>query len=132
MTDTAERQPVTIETDGGALELVLMVRKMERRHEPAPALLGGDRIGIEAEIEVATGDQKGPTYLLSRLTGEADWVIDAKFGANGFPHYSHGFGSRVTIPRGLPDEICDLLDSEARNRGMVRAIGRGTPLQLAG
>ncbi|MER7108856.1 hypothetical protein [Streptomyces sp. NPDC000229] len=133
MADRVERQQVTVETAGGALELVVMVRKVERRHEPAPALLGGDRIGIEAEIEVMErDDQKGPTYFVSRLTGETDWIIDAKFGANGFPHYSHGFGSRVTIARGLPDEICDVLDNEAKNRGMVRTIGRGTPLQLAG
>ncbi|MBV7674084.1 hypothetical protein STHAL_32065 [Streptomyces halstedii] len=126
------RQKVTVETTEGPTDFIVTVRQLEQRHESAPLLLGGDRTGLMAEIEIAAPDSlAGPTYFLSRLVGEADWIIDAKFSSNGFPLYSHGFGSRVTRARTLPDEICALLDGEAQKLTVARATGRSVPLELA-
>ncbi|HBF85145.1 MAG TPA: hypothetical protein DD420_36025 [Streptomyces sp.] len=128
----AVHQKVTVETSGGPNDFIVTVRQLEQRQETAPALLGGDRTGLMTELEIAApGAPAGPTYFLSRLVGETAWIIDAKFGPDGFPHYSHGFGSRVTLARTLPDEICALLDSEAQKLAATRAIGRDVPLELA-
>jgi hypothetical protein len=132
MSNPVERHQVTVEQNGRTFELTAEIRKMEKRHEPAPALLGGDRVGIEVEFAVTMpGDEKPTVFFLSRLVNEEDWIMDAKFGPNGFPHFSHGFGSRVTIPKGILDELADLLDHQAQELGLAAEIGRGVPLVLS-
>ncbi|MCX4523906.1 hypothetical protein OHA69_40680 [Streptomyces anulatus] len=122
--------PVTIEQDGDTHTLSITVGQIEQRTEPDG--FGGTRAGLEARIDLlAPGAEKPVVFFLSRLTGEPEWIIDAKFGPNGFPYFSHGFGSRVTVATTVIPEIADLLDDVARGRGIVRHIGRGVPLNLS-
>ncbi|WP_329046898.1 MULTISPECIES: hypothetical protein [unclassified Streptomyces] len=124
--------PVDIEIGGQTERYTLIITKLERRSEHCSELLGGDRTGLEAQVTVCQpGRDSGDTFFLSRLVGEEDWVIDAKFGANGFPHFSHGFGSRVTKLRSLLPEFTTPLDSAARERELARVIGRDLPLTLS-
>jgi hypothetical protein len=91
----------------------------------------GVRHGLSAQLEVTVAPAVGPrTYFLSRLVGESDWVVDALFASNGFPHFSHGFGARYLRLRGVAPELEDLLDQHARDHGLVQAIGRGVPVVL--
>jgi hypothetical protein len=54
------------------------------------------------------------TLHLSRLEGESAWVIDGYFGANSFPHWCHGFGSRCTrLQTPADDELVAALDAAA-------------------
>lgn len=127
----SERFPVTVEQDGATFTLTAMVPDIERRTEPGPDILGGDRIGLYARLDLVQGEEPRPTtYFMSRLVGEPEWVIDTKFGPNGFPHFSHGFGSRVTLLKTVLPELADLLDDLARDRGLAAHIGRGIPLDL--
>lgn len=116
--------PLAIEQDGSTFHITVAVPQMEQRHEAVSPLLGGDRTGLEAQLKLTQGDEpQETTFFLSRLVDEKAWIIDAKFGPNGFPHWSHGFGSRVTIPKGILPEIEDALDSIARERGLAEQIG---------
>ncbi|MCD9904262.1 hypothetical protein LUR56_37965 [Streptomyces sp. MT29] len=122
--------PVAVEQDGITHTLTITVGPVEKRTEPDG--FGGTRTGLEARLDLlAPGAEKPVTFFLSRLTDEPEWVIDAKFGPNGFPHFSHGFGSRVTVAKTVIPEIADLLDDVVRDRAIVAHIGRGIPLDLS-
>ncbi|MFD7972978.1 hypothetical protein [Streptomyces clavifer] len=128
-----DRITVDVEIDGTTHQFTLLLTELNKRTESYGALLGGDRTGLEAQVTVLEpGQDKGNTFFLSRLVGEGDWVIDAKFGPNSFPHWSHGFGARYTKLRGLLPEFGDVLDDAARERKLAAAIGRDVPLELAG
>ncbi|MFB8023569.1 hypothetical protein ACFC36_33905 [Streptomyces rubiginosohelvolus] len=130
MSDDSNTFNVTVDQDGSTHTLSVTVGKVAIRTEPDG--FGGSRTGLEARMDLlAPGAEKPVTYSLSRLTDEPEWVIDAKFGPNGFPHFSHGFGSRVTRARTVIPEVADLLDDVVRDRGVVRHIGRGVPLSLS-
>jgi hypothetical protein len=58
------------------------------------------------------------------------WVVDALFGPNGFPYFSHGFGARYLRLRGVAAELADLLDQHTRDHGLVRAIGHDVAVVL--
>ncbi|MFD8078989.1 hypothetical protein ACFV3E_40820 [Streptomyces sp. NPDC059718] len=116
--------------DGTTRTITVVVPVIEQRTEPRPDLLGGPVTGLYAEVHHVLDDGGHITFFMSRLVGEEVWVIDAKFGANSFPHFSHGFGSRVTIPSVLPDEVTDVLDLLAVTRSLAVAIGRDVPLEL--
>lgn len=129
--NTEQRHTVTFKQEGETLEAVATVKSIERREEQVSALLGGDRIGLEAHMLVLLGDAAKPvSYHLSMLVDETDWTIDAKFGANGFPHWSNGYGARYLRTRGLPVEFDDVLNTLAKERGLAERIGRDTPLVL--
>ena len=91
----------------------------------------GPVAGLDAHLHLTTDPQAKPQSLfLSRLTGEVRWTADAHFGANGFPFFSHGFGTRITRARVLSREIAALIDEEARRAGLVEAIDQTSPLAL--
>ncbi|MEU2462101.1 hypothetical protein ABZ604_31530 [Streptomyces sp. NPDC012473] len=132
MKDNITPVTVRVEIGGATHQFALTITTLEERFEACSELLGGDKKGLEAQVTVCQpGQDRGETFFLSRLVGEEDWVIDAKFGANGFPHFSHGFGSRVTKLKSLLPELTDPLDSAARQRGLAAAIGRDVPLTLS-
>jgi hypothetical protein len=58
------------------------------------------REGWFAAVDV--GDLK---FGFSRLDGEEDWTADSLIGPGSYPHFVHGFGSRVTIPRVAQAEV---------------------------
>ncbi|HEV7625703.1 MAG TPA: hypothetical protein VGO89_04340 [Streptomyces sp.] len=100
------------------------------RHEESGVF--GAMVGLEAVLHVVfPGYEKPNTYVLSRLVDESAWVLDARFGANGFPFFSHGFGSRCTVLSGVHKVLGALLDEAARKLGLVAAIGDDVPLVLA-
>lgn len=105
---------------------------VERRSEPSP--LAGVRLGLYAQLDVTVAPDTQPrsySYFLSRLVGETTWIIDALFGPNGYPHFIHGFGARYLQLRVLAVTLADLLDEQARDRGLVQTTGRDVPLILA-
>ena len=129
-TAPAEPVTVTVQVEEETVTFTLTVRSMAQREERD---FFGHKKGLEAQLEVTTGTGQRPTtFFLSRLAEETEWVIDAKFGANGFPHFSHGFGARCLRLRTPLPEICDVLDQVARDRGLVQQIGRDVPLILLG
>ncbi|QKV90377.1 hypothetical protein HUT19_41150 [Streptomyces sp. NA02950] len=123
---TPEPITVTVQHEGTAFTLTLTLHSMERRLDRGVL---GDVDGIEAHLKLASAASEKPsTLFLSRLAGEKQWVIDAKFGANGFPHFCHGFGARYLRCTAVVDEIGDVLDQAARDRGLAEQIGRDIPL----
>ncbi|MBV9026402.1 MAG: hypothetical protein JO362_22015 [Streptomycetaceae bacterium] len=121
LNDVDEERPLNSE---------MVVTALERREEAD--YFGGRRVGLYAAFKMALRAGGQPTsFGLSRLEGEPHWVIDDKFGANGFPHFCHGFGSRVTIPRTVREEIAEVLDNLARSSGLAAEIGADIPLILA-
>ncbi|MFD8118685.1 hypothetical protein [Streptomyces microflavus] len=122
--------PVAVELDGTTHTVSITVGPIEHRTEPDG--FGGSRTGLDVRMELLAPEAEKPvTFFLSRLKGEPEWVIDAKFGPNGMPHFCHGFGSRVTIAKTVIPEVADLLDDVARDRAVVAHIGRGVPLDLS-
>ncbi len=89
--------PVAVELDGTTHTVSITVGPIEHRTEPT----GSEAPGPDWSPHGAAGPRGGEavTFFLSRLKGEQEWVIDAKFGPNGMPHFCHGFGSRVTIAK---------------------------------
>lgn len=126
-------QPIVLAADEDGetpLTVAATVVCVERREEPD--FLGGSRVGLSAQLHITIPPDTRPhSYFLSRLIGESAWVIDALFGSNGYPHFSHGFGARYLRLRGIAPELEDLLDQNARDQGLVHAIGREVPLLLA-
>lgn len=56
----------------------------------------------------------GESLHLSRLDGNEGWVADAHFGANGYPYWCHGFGSRCTYLQVVnDDDLVAALDAAA-------------------
>ncbi|GAB3162125.1 hypothetical protein GCM10027258_80520 [Amycolatopsis stemonae] len=105
------------------------VVSVERRDEPG---IFGPMVGLDAQLAVVLPGRTEPnTYFLSRLVGEQCWMQDAVFGANGYPGFSHGFGSRCVQKQGIVAELEALLDEAARTRGLVAEIGPDIPLTLA-
>ncbi|MFI6029493.1 hypothetical protein [Amycolatopsis magusensis] len=105
------------------------VVSVERRDEPG---IFGPMIGLDAQLEIVLPGRAEPhTYFLSRLVGEHRWMQDAYFGGNGYPGFSHGFGSRCVQKQGVVLEVEALLDEAARIRALATEIGPGIPLTLA-
>lgn len=128
-----ERHTVEVHQDGETFTLTAIVTEMRKREEACDPLLGGDRIGLEAHLQLLQGgEDKATSYFLSRLVGEPCWIIDAKFGPHGYPHFSHGFGARYLKLKGILPELGDLLDTLARKQDLAARIGRDIPLVLAG
>lgn len=122
----AEPITITVQVEEETATVTLTVRSIERREERDAF---GHKDGLEAQLAVELSPGERPTtFFLSRLAQETEWIIDAKFGANGFPHFSNGFGARyLRLKTPLP-EIGDVLDQAARDRGLVEQIGRDVPL----
>ncbi|MGQ4383538.1 hypothetical protein [Streptomyces sp. SAS_270] len=92
----------------------------------------GHVVGLYAKLELNTVDRDAPvTYFLSRLQGEVAWVIDAKFGSDGYPHYAHGFGERTSATRTIVKPVARVLDDLALVLGLAEAVGENVPLVLA-
>ncbi|MGW1053035.1 hypothetical protein [Streptomyces sp. NPDC002521] len=105
------------------------VAEMEWREETNEL---GTMRGLFAKLTMPQQEGEQPTtYFLSRLVGERQWVIDAKFGAAAFPHYSHGFGTRLTARRTLIEPVEALLDATTRALGLALQIDPGVPLAWA-
>lgn len=82
------------------------ITELSRRSEKG--LFGTTIEGWSASVELASGEQ----LSLSQLEGEApQWGVDALFGANGFPHWSNGFGSRVVSVRAVAGHIAEALNT---------------------
>ena len=64
----------------------------------------------EAIIVFPNGDWMGVT----RYIDEEHWVADCAFRANGFPIFSNGTGSRVTVMRCLAPEDSVILNEAAK------------------
>lgn len=125
-------QTITVGAEDGEtlLTVAATVVCVECREEPD--VFSGVRLGLSAQLEVTVPPDTRPhTYFLSRLVGESEWVVDALFAPNGYPHFSHGFGARYLRLRGIAPQLEDLLDQNARDRGLAAAIGREVPLVLA-
>ncbi|MFJ6529989.1 MULTISPECIES: hypothetical protein [Streptomyces] len=91
----------------------------------------GNVVGLYVKLEIDRGDSGRPTtYFLSRLKGELRWVIDAKFGPDGYPHYVHGFGERLSSARMVIKPVSAILDALALARGLAEEIGEEIPLVL--
>ncbi|MFJ8888140.1 hypothetical protein ACIRJR_32725 [Streptomyces sp. NPDC102402] len=92
----------------------------------------GHVVGLYTKLELNTVDRDAPvTYFLSRLQGEVKWVIDAKFGSDGYPHYAHGFGERTSVTRTIVKPVARVLDDLALALGLAEAVGENVPLVLA-
>ena len=63
------------------------------------------------EFISAVVNYAGNTYCVSRYPFEDNWIVDARFGANGFPHWSNGAGTRVTAAYALKGELADTVTS---------------------
>ncbi|MGW7074611.1 hypothetical protein [Streptomyces sp. NPDC054866] len=60
------------------------------------------------------------------------WAIDAKFGPNGYPHYVHAFGERLSGVRTVIKPMTHILNDLACAHGLVvEHIGEQVPLVLA-
>lgn len=103
----------------------LTVHRVERKN--ADILFGGQVPAIEVHVKFDDGE----SMFLSRLQGEDSWIIDAYFGANGFPHFCNGFGSRVTRLHTVADDVSDAIDAAVCEAGLVERIAIGEPLGLA-
>ncbi|MFJ5120882.1 hypothetical protein [Kitasatospora sp. NPDC088548] len=122
--------PVQVATENGSSTVFVAVVKVERREESG---IFGPVVGLDAHLRATTAPQAEPQSMFySRLAGETRWTADAHFGPNGFPHFSHGFGSLITRARVLTREIAALVDSEALRAGLVEAIDQENPLVLTG
>ncbi|MFJ1816698.1 hypothetical protein [Streptomyces sp. NPDC088139] len=92
----------------------------------------GHVVGLYAKVELNADDRDAPvTYFLSRLERETKWVIDAKFGSDGYPHYAHGFGERTSAIRTIAKPVARVLDDLALALGLAEAIRESVPLVLA-
>lgn len=49
-------------------------------------------------------------------------MIDAKFGPDGYPHYVHGFGERLSAARMVIKQVAAILDDLALARGLAKEI----------
>lgn len=115
---------ITLTGEDGQTPLIVTatVVAIDRRAEPT---LFGVCVGLEAQLAVTVAPHAQPhTYFLSRLVGETTWIVDALFGPNGYPHFSHGFGARYLRLRTIAPELAEVVDQEARSRGLVEAAGR--------
>lgn len=79
------------------------IETVERRTRPGmmaslvnPAWSSGSPALEGWYAEVTIGETR---FEFSKLDGESDWTADAAWGKGSFPIFSHGFGSRCTIPR---------------------------------
>lgn len=72
-----------------------------------------------------------PSHISYRVCREVKWVIDAKFGSVGYPHYAHGFGERTSATRTIVKPVARVLDDLALALGLVEAVGENVPLVLA-
>lgn len=89
-------------------------------------------VGLYVKLELnVDGRDESVAYFLSRLEGERRWVIDAKFGSDGYPHYVHGFGERTSATRTIIKPVARILDDLARTLGLAEDIGERVPLVLA-
>lgn len=71
-TAPVERHAITASLEGETLLFTAMVPVMKKEEEPASALVGGDRIGLYAQLDLIEEGDTAPTttYGMSRLVGE--------------------------------------------------------------
>lgn len=123
------RYTLTVDEGVDPQTLTIAVLVMARREETTVV---GNALGLYVRLELNTGHSDRPiTYFLSRLEGELGWVIDAKFGQDGYPHYVHGFGARLSAARNVIKPVAAILDGLALARGLAKEIGEEIPLVLA-
>ncbi|MFE9306022.1 hypothetical protein [Streptomyces sp. NPDC006856] len=92
----------------------------------------GHVVGLYTKLELNADGMDAPaTYFLSRLQGEKKWVIDAKFGSDGYPHYAHGYGERTSATRTIANPVARVLDDLALSLGLAEDIGESVPLVIA-
>ena len=65
-------------------------------------------------IWYACVEVEGQTLMFSRYDEESQWYCDAHFGANGFPHFVHGEGSRCCRKQVAIGELKEQLDERLR------------------
>src|SRR5690606_37749596 len=122
------RYTLTVDEGARSRTLAMSVFVMTQREETTVL---GNAVGLYARLEIDMGDSGRPTmYFLSRLEGELRWVIDAKFGPGGYPHYVHGFGERLSAARVVIKQVAAILDGLALARGLAKEIGEEIPLVL--
>jgi hypothetical protein len=123
------RYTLTLDEGAHPRTLTMAVSVMVQREETTVL---GKVVGLYVRIEIDAGHEGRPTtYFLSRLEGELGWVIDAKFGPDGYPHYAHGFGERLSAGRMVIKQVAEILDDLALASGLAKEIGEETPLVLA-
>lgn len=61
-----------------------------------------------AHVTFSTGEE----IFFSRYDDEPSWIADAAFGANGFPYFSNGTGTRVTRAEVAADHVAEAIDAE--------------------
>ncbi|KUF20158.1 hypothetical protein [Streptomyces silvensis] len=131
MTTQSDPQTISVELadENGAYTLAATVNQLKRHQEAG--LFGLKLVGLYAQLTITVDGEKAETQFLSRLVDESHWIIDDRFGANGFPFWAHGFGARYLRCHAIHPELADGLDVLARERGLAAAIGRDVPLALA-
>ncbi|MFE9613232.1 hypothetical protein [Streptomyces sp. NPDC006012] len=131
MTTQTDPQTISIELadEDGTYTLAAAVNEL-KRHEEA-GLFGVKLVGLYAQLTITVDGEKAETQFLSLLVDESHWIIDDRFGANGYPFWAHGFGARYLRCHAIHPELADGLDNLARERGLATAIGRDVPLTLA-
>jgi hypothetical protein len=93
-------QTITLAAEPGETPVTIVATVITMECQQERDFLG-IRHGLCAQIAITAAPEVRPhTYFLSRLVGESCWVVDAQFGSNGFPHFSHGFGARYLRLRG--------------------------------
>lgn len=128
--ETPASEHVTVASGDGEPPITVTAAVVRLERKEANGVFG-PMVGLEAQLTVKyADDEDADTYLLSRLVGETAWVQDAHFLPNGFPDFSHGFGARYTKLKGICEELEDVLDRAARDRGLVTQIGLDVPLEL--
>lgn len=60
-----------------------------------------------AKVKMDSGDWIG----VSRWHDEELWIADCAFGANGYPHFSNGTGTRLVAVRPMADHVQKVLNA---------------------
>jgi hypothetical protein len=79
--------------------------------ESVPQLFGPDSVAWTATVAL----EDGSTLSLSRYDDELAYLADSLFGPDGYPHFSHGTGSRSCAKRAASDELSALLAQAERS-----------------
>lgn len=120
---------LAVKNDKNSLTVQVAVVAVVRKQEPGVLAI---RLGLHAQLDITVPGGTDPhRYFVSRLVGERFWLQDAHLWPHGYPHFSHGFGSRCAKKYGIPAEVAALLDQEALRLGLVAALGPHVPLALA-
>lgn len=90
-------------------EVSYEVREVKRETRFGMFSSSGNVEGWSAQVTV-----NGETWFASKLDGEDRWTVDARFGANGYPFWSNGFGARYLRTHSIDhDGLVSALDAAA-------------------